>query len=67
MEIGKRIREKRKKKGMKQYELAKEANISNTYLSDIEIGRTNPSIRTLIKISKALKVDCSILIDDITL
>ncbi|WP_432664274.1 helix-turn-helix transcriptional regulator [Wukongibacter baidiensis] len=64
MKIGKRIREERMNMGMKQYELAKEANISNTYLSDIEVGRTMPSIKTLMSISKVLKVDCSIFIDD---
>lgn len=64
MEIGKKIREERKKKNLKQQELAKMANISNTYLSDIEVGRTTPSIKTLMKISKALGVDCSIFLED---
>jgi transcriptional regulator with XRE-family HTH domain len=30
--------------------------ISNTYLSDIEIGRTNPSIKTLKKIARGLEI-----------
>lgn len=59
-DIGRKVKEKRLKKGLKQYELAHEAGISNTYLSDVEVGRTTPSIKTLNKISKALKVDMKV-------
>lgn len=55
--IGKKVKEERLKRRLKQYELAKKAGISNTYLSDVEVGRTNPSIKTLDKLSKILEVD----------
>lgn len=55
--IGQKIKNERLKKRLKQYELAKEANISNTYLSDMEVGRSKPSLKTLDKIAKALGVD----------
>lgn len=55
--IGEKIKKERLKKGLKQYKLANEAGISNTYLSDVEVGRTIPSIKTLDKISKVLKID----------
>ncbi|MDD3223210.1 MAG: helix-turn-helix transcriptional regulator [Clostridium sp.] len=55
--IGKKIKIERIKLRLKQYELAQKANISNTYLSDIELERTNPSIKTLSKIAKALEID----------
>jgi len=58
--IGEKVKEERLKKGLKQCELAHEAGISNTYLSDVEVGRTIPSIKTLDKISKALKVDMKV-------
>jgi transcriptional regulator with XRE-family HTH domain len=58
--IGEKIKCERLKKSLKQYELAKKAGISNTYLSDIEVGRTSPSLKTLDKISKALAVDIKI-------
>lgn len=58
--IGEKIKCERLKKGLKQYELAKKANISNTYLSDIEVGRTSTSLKTLDKIAKALGVDIKI-------
>ncbi len=64
MTIGKKIREERKKRNLKQQELAKKADISNTYLSDIEVGRSNPSIKTLRKISKALGIDSSKFLDE---
>lgn len=55
--IGEKIKCKRLKKSLKQYELAKKAGISNTYLSDIEVARTKPSLKVLEKIAKALEVD----------
>lgn len=57
MEIGAKIREERVKRGLSQRILAKQSGISNTYLSDIEVGRTLPSVNTLLKISKALEKD----------
>lgn len=55
--IGQKVKYERLKKSLKQYEVAKKAGISNTYLSDIEVGRTSPSLKTLDKIAKALEVD----------
>lgn len=57
MEIGEKIRQIRSEKGINQLTLAKISRISNTYLSDIEVGRTTPSVRTLLKLSEALEVD----------
>lgn len=59
MMIGKKIKALRLEKGLKQFELAKKAGISNTYLSDIEVGRTDPSLKTLEKIADALETSCS--------
>jgi transcriptional regulator with XRE-family HTH domain len=61
MDIGTKIRRERIKKGLSQRHLAKQIGISNTYLSDIEVGRTLPSIRTLLKISKELETDINTL------
>lgn len=60
MRIGRRIKELRREKELKQVELASKAGISNTYLSDIESDRTMPSLKTLIKISNALGVNTNI-------
>ena len=64
MLIGKNIRTIRKEKGLKLIELAKCAEISVSYLSEIENNITNPSLKTLKKIAKALKVNCSELLSD---
>lgn len=55
--LGRKIKSERLIKGLKQFELAKRAGISNTYLSDIETGRTTPSLRTLNRLAKALDLD----------
>jgi transcriptional regulator with XRE-family HTH domain len=47
--IGTRIREYRKKKGLKLIELAKIIGISHGSLSDIETEKTDPSTETVLK------------------
>lgn len=59
MNVGKNIRHVRKSNGIKQKDLAKAVGISNSFLCDIEAGRTLPSLTTLSKISKELKTDIS--------
>ncbi|NMM65226.1 helix-turn-helix transcriptional regulator [Clostridium sp. P21] len=58
--IGEKIKCERLKKRLKQYELAKKAGISNTFLSDIEINRSSPSLKTLDKIARALEIDIKV-------
>lgn len=62
--IGDNIRKYRKQKKLTQKELGDIVGISNTYLSDMEIGRTNPSIKTLKKIAKGLEVSYVDLLKD---
>lgn len=57
MNVGERIKELRIKHGLTQKQLAEIAKISNSYLCDIEVGRTNPSLKTLEKICKAFEID----------
>lgn len=61
--IGEKIRYERLKKRLKQYELAQKSGISNTFLSDVEVGRTMPSIKTMKKIAKALEVSINDFLD----
>ncbi|MCJ7841273.1 helix-turn-helix domain-containing protein [Lederbergia sp. NSJ-179] len=56
MDIGKRIRNLRESKKLKVTELAKKSFISQPYLSDIEKGKTQPSIDTLKAICNALEI-----------
>ncbi|MBN2260571.1 MAG: helix-turn-helix transcriptional regulator [Clostridiales bacterium] len=63
-ELGNRIRSLRIQNNLKQYELSKKADISNTYLSDIEVGRTTPSLRTLKRIAESLNTTVAELLDE---
>ena len=63
--IGNRIAIIRKKKSLSQDHLAFIADMDRTYLMRLEKGRANPSIRTLHKIARKLKVKVSTLLRDI--
>lgn len=50
------IKERREQLGISQKELAEKAEISQSFLCDIEQGRSKPSIDTAIKIAQVLNV-----------
>ncbi len=50
------IKKIRAQRGLSQEELADKAGVSRQYLSRLEIGRHDPSLSTLVKLAKALKV-----------
>lgn len=50
------IKERREQLGISQKELAEKVGISQSFLCDIEQGRSKPSIDTAIKISQVLNV-----------
>ena len=52
--IGKKIQEIRESQNMTQDDLSAKSNLDN--IGRIETGNTNPTVRTLYKISQALKV-----------
>lgn len=54
--IGENIRKLRKRAGFSQEQLATGAKLDLTSVSEIENGTRNPSLKTLYKISLALKV-----------
>ena len=61
--IGKRIKMLRQGKGMSQQALAYECDIEKPNLSRIENGNTNPTIKSLWRISNALGVKLKDLVD----
>jgi transcriptional regulator with XRE-family HTH domain len=61
--IGEKIYQRRKKKRLSQERLALISDIDRTYLSRIEKGKANPSLKILHKISKNLRLKVSRLID----
>jgi transcriptional regulator with XRE-family HTH domain len=60
--VGDNIRFIREKKGWIQEDLAITANVSRTYIGQIERGQKTISIVFLDKIAKALKVEFSVLV-----
>ena len=55
-ELGKKIRELRKKKELTQEELAYKSELDYSYINQIENGKRNPSVEAVEKIAKALGV-----------
>lgn len=67
MRVGESLKTYRKQKGFTQVELAKRAGISRSYLADVEAGRYNPSLDTLMAVAKALNIETSLLISPETI
>lgn len=57
VEIGKKIKEARKAKGMTLKQLGEQANFSISFLSQLERGQTSITINSLMNIAAALDVD----------
>jgi transcriptional regulator with XRE-family HTH domain len=55
--MAKRLREWRAKRELSQAELAKASGVSREYIARIELGQHDPTVSTLEKLAKALKVD----------
>lgn len=55
--LGEKIKQFRKEKNMTQLELAVQCNFEKASMSRIESGKTNITVLTLRKISKALDAD----------
>jgi ribosome-binding protein aMBF1 (putative translation factor) len=63
--LGKRIKEVRLEKGMSQVDLVAKmrGNIDTTNISRIEAGRTNPTIYSLYRLSRALDMSIGELVN----
>lgn len=60
-ELGMRIRYLREQKKMTLEDLSFEAGINKNYLSDLERGNRNPTIKVLVKIAEALGISLEVL------
>jgi DNA-binding XRE family transcriptional regulator len=54
--LGENIRAARKQAHFSQEKLAEKADLNTTYVSDVERGRENISLDTLVRVAAALKV-----------
>lgn len=56
-QVGHRIKSIRESKGLSQLDVATKCDAEKTTISRLEAGRTNATIKTFIKIAKALDVE----------
>ena len=61
--LGSQIATTRRERGLSQEDLAGAAELDRSYLSEIENGRKNPSVLSLVRIAKALGVRPGELLD----
>lgn len=57
--LGRNVRRWRKLRGLTQEELALDAGMKRSYLSDLERGTRNPSVRALGRIADVLGIEPS--------
>ena len=62
-QLAKRIKALREERLWTQEQLAERAAIQRSYLGDLELGRRNPSVRTLVKVANAFGVAVSALLE----
>ena len=53
-QLGRRIAFLRKEKGLSQVDLAADADMAKSYLSELELGKRNPSVLVLSRVAAAL-------------
>ena len=63
--LGSKIKILRKSRGVSQEDLAKQSEITRTYLTQIENGKVNPSIGKIKKISENLNISLYEIFKDI--
>lgn len=54
--LGKNVRKFRKLKGLTQEQLAHDTEMERSYISDLERGTRNPSVRALGRLAEALSI-----------
>lgn len=54
-EVGRRIARRRKELGLKQYEVCEMINVNYKYISNIETGRSAPSLEMIMNLCEALE------------
>jgi transcriptional regulator with XRE-family HTH domain len=59
--LGENVRRLRKERGLSQEELAFRAGMKRSYLSDLERGTRNPTVRAVGRLADALKVEPTLL------
>lgn len=61
--FGRVLRKVRTESGMTQEQLGLEADLRRTYISTLELGQQQPTITTIFKLARALRVTASSLVE----
>lgn len=61
--FGKLIRENREKKKLSQEQLAEKCNVTDKSISNIELGKSDPKLSTVMRICKVLEIDVNSLVE----
>jgi transcriptional regulator with XRE-family HTH domain len=64
--FGMRVKYIRKAAKISQEKLAETTQLHPTYISMIESGKTNPTLEIIVKLAKALKIEVSALLSEIS-
>lgn len=62
--FGKVLRKHRIKSGMTQEQLGFEANIRRTFISLLELGQQQPTLKTIFKLAEALEISPAVLVKE---
>lgn len=62
MLLGRNVRMQREARGLSQEQLAFDAGMKRSYLSELERGLRNPSVRALGRLAAALDIDPAVLV-----
>jgi transcriptional regulator with XRE-family HTH domain len=65
IELGKNVRKYRERAGYSQDKFAYEVGLGRSYYGSLERGEINPSVMTLVKITRALNVDLKSVMPDV--
>jgi transcriptional regulator with XRE-family HTH domain len=57
--VGARLKNLREEKGFSQEQLASKANVSRTFIANLELCKKNVTVNTLLKITDALEISLS--------
>lgn len=62
--LGRNVRKHRRLRGLSQEQLALEADMKRSYVSDLERGTRNPTVRAVERLAAALGVNASELLNE---
>jgi transcriptional regulator with XRE-family HTH domain len=65
--LGENVRQLRIERNLTQEQVALEAGLRLSFVSDIERGKRNVSVETLLKLAKALNVDSAVILEGVEL